>query len=503
MKLWSLMNTADLLALVTAAYPDKTWSLEPFDAEGEERNAIMLAHEGTAVHDPLLTVCGRFFSEDRYGLSEDHARLIRRHNRRYERYVMHSMPDLEVVFDILVQAAKTRLTEDPVYLLDDLGFSEYHTGGGCMAYALFDSDRRHILVTETDGSSLPEYLGDSTIGLYDGEGDEARVYHPAEPLSVLYRATISVHGREFEGYGTTSEKATDALKLGLTEHSKRHLLGDAWWSTVSIRCYAVGAGAAYVNQTLLVVTDEPAPQRYQVMFPSFGVLDVEIPEGFVDESDRNAAFPAFVKELSNGNRLMLMIDFANKADREFRDHPRFELALYDHEMEHQATLAVSEDYQDILTAIAYHSPEPTPYQFLRQVMSMTRAELNDWYAGNVGRPYDEDDGEVAPLLKMRLDVAEMMYYHAKGVDNGDWDEEGAQRIVNVIANDALQRTVDDRRFKYWKEGYDGGEAIEVVFTFFGEQGYSEDDQRQIADLQLSETLHFGDRSSLATIVRIH
>jgi hypothetical protein len=74
------MKTLELFALLQAAYPEKSWHLEPYSAKGAQHHAIHLSHEGFGIHNPFESECSRFEKADRYGLSEEHARLMRRHN---------------------------------------------------------------------------------------------------------------------------------------------------------------------------------------------------------------------------------------------------------------------------------------------------------------------------------------------------------------------------------------------------------------------------------------
>lgn len=52
------------------------------------------------------------------------------------------------------------------------GFELFHTGGGCMGYQLELPDGGYLLVTDEDGSGLPEETDEVSpvIGRYDAEG---------------------------------------------------------------------------------------------------------------------------------------------------------------------------------------------------------------------------------------------------------------------------------------------------------------------------------------------
>lgn len=177
------MTTEALLALLKEAYPDKSWRLCPFDIKAREEgqpslalNAILFTEAAMSIHDPFSTMCGRGGQADRYGMSEGHARLLRRHNRTYERYYLNQVPDLAYVFEQLVHAVSTQPDLDPMGLLDDYGFTPWHSGGGCMAYALFLPDDSHLLVTDEEGSNLPKRMGEAMVGLYDCEGSEIKLF---------------------------------------------------------------------------------------------------------------------------------------------------------------------------------------------------------------------------------------------------------------------------------------------------------------------------------------
>lgn len=97
--------------------PDGTVIKAPYD------EALMtFVHEGTAIRDPFLSECGRFYT-------------------------------------------------NPTYY----GFEIYHTGGGCMAYRKVLEDGRYFLLTTSDGCHLPDEVEDAetaTMGLYTADGEE-------------------------------------------------------------------------------------------------------------------------------------------------------------------------------------------------------------------------------------------------------------------------------------------------------------------------------------------
>jgi hypothetical protein len=172
------MNTAALFALLQAAYSEKSWHLEPYMAKGEQHHAIQLSHEGFGIHDPFESECSRFEKTDRYGLSLEHARFMRRHNRHFETYVLGSSHDLVHVFETVVDAVQNKALLEAETFLDDFGFTRYHTGGGCIAYALFNPDDTYLYVTDRSGHALPNVMGEAWVGLYDADMEEIKGYFP-------------------------------------------------------------------------------------------------------------------------------------------------------------------------------------------------------------------------------------------------------------------------------------------------------------------------------------
>lgn len=88
----------------------------------------------------------------------------------------------------LIAAATEPGTEQPAAIEPDpvqealkaMGFEEWHTGGGCMAQALFLSNGVHILCTEDGGTELPSKDG-WTLGVYDeGENCAGISFEPAD-----------------------------------------------------------------------------------------------------------------------------------------------------------------------------------------------------------------------------------------------------------------------------------------------------------------------------------
>lgn len=172
------MKTPELFALLQAAYPHKSWHLEPYMAKGAQHHAIQLSHEGFGIHNPFESECSRFEKADRYGLSEEHAALMRRHNSHFETYVLGSSHDLAYVFDTVVDAVRNKSSMEAESFLDSFGFTRHDTGGGCIGYALFNPDDTYLYVTDRSGHALPKTMGEAWVGLYDAEMQEIKGYFP-------------------------------------------------------------------------------------------------------------------------------------------------------------------------------------------------------------------------------------------------------------------------------------------------------------------------------------
>lgn len=61
-----------------------------------------------------------------------------------------------------------------------LGFEQYHTGGGCMAYAQFRPDGSETLVTIEDDAMMPDFLADTIlVGHYEADRDHSEAFADA------------------------------------------------------------------------------------------------------------------------------------------------------------------------------------------------------------------------------------------------------------------------------------------------------------------------------------
>lgn len=171
-------STVQFFDTLKATYPEKQWHLEPYKAYDSVRHAITFSHNGTSIHNPLLSENTIDEQTDRYGLSEEHAQRMAAHNESYEIHAMGAIPNLDTLFERIRALAVDCPDAATAELLMEMGLYKYHTGGGCMTYAIFNPNNEHILVTDEDGCSLPATMGEAVIGLYDDEGDAKKLFDP-------------------------------------------------------------------------------------------------------------------------------------------------------------------------------------------------------------------------------------------------------------------------------------------------------------------------------------
>src|SRR5690606_19746669 len=141
----------------------------------------------------------------------------------------------------------------------------------------------------------------------------------------MFKATLETRSFLFEAYGRTAEDAHKALTKGLLVHTEQHHLREDWYEGYDTTVVPLALGNCYRdNQALPIEVEVAAPlPRYQVEFPRFGILDVQVPEGFCDTSWHNDVCPSFSKELPNGNFLRIFIEYPDPAARETPDAARF------------------------------------------------------------------------------------------------------------------------------------------------------------------------------------
>jgi hypothetical protein len=128
---------------------------------------------------------------------------------------------------------------------------------------------------------------------------------------------------------------------------------------------------------------------YQDQFPDF-VLDVAIPAGFVDSSYHNDVCPSWTDA---GAGLQLFIDFADRSRREFPESPRFTLSKIDENSidVHVSDLALTDDWEDVLNAIAMQRKRVLTQTHVRKVLHkhLNRA------LGEIQRSIGETTGDLA------------------------------------------------------------------------------------------------------------
>ena len=94
---------------------------------------------------------------------------------------------------------------------------------------------------------------------------------------------------------------------------------------------------------------------YKTEFPDFK-LDVPIPAGFTDNSWHNDTMPNWIRELPDGQMILLWIDYA---DPVMRDHPknaRFVLHVMDSTLTDVHDSFVSNDYDAVLQQLTQFFP---------------------------------------------------------------------------------------------------------------------------------------------------
>jgi hypothetical protein len=107
---------------------------------------------------------------------------------------------------------------------------------------------------------------------------------------------------------------------------------------------------------------------YRDHFPDFPASDMPgILPGFVDSSWRNDICPSFTSEALG---LILWVDYATPADREFPDWPRYRVTTASNEAIRD--LMASDDFAAVVAFVSEH------------IATLPAARLNDWYESAVG-----------------------------------------------------------------------------------------------------------------------
>ena len=170
--------TNQLFLLLKTAYPDKDWQLVPYTTIMQTTHAIVLTYDGVSIHNPMESDYGRFLQADRFGLTEEHARMLRRHNRKYALQLTGGDVDLRVIFDLIVAASKSNRSGNTEAFFDDFGFELHETTPGRVAYHLEDRAGNKLLATDRSGSTLPDQIGNTWIQLVDLDGIVLANYLP-------------------------------------------------------------------------------------------------------------------------------------------------------------------------------------------------------------------------------------------------------------------------------------------------------------------------------------
>ncbi len=91
---------------------------------------------------------------------------------------------------------------------------------------------------------------------------------------------------------------------------------------------------------------------YKREFPGFPTITEAIPEGFKDSSWHNNTCPSFSHEYPDGGALHIHLDWPNPDQRDAGPHfPRYSLWLQHHDGYDVGEAVVSNDWQEIITAI--------------------------------------------------------------------------------------------------------------------------------------------------------
>jgi len=503
-----IIATDTLLQHLRASYPSMQWDAIPRQRDDHSiYTVIVFTAEGTSIEDPTTSTCSRFTREDRYGLAEDDALKLHRHNRAAANPKLATC-DLEAVYAALVDAAEKPPDLKTKLIVSQFGLFEFHTGGGCMAYALFDIDDHHILVTD-DNCALPDVMGEAMIGLYDGDQQELALHVP--PESWLYRSIIYPNGLHFESYAASRGEAERLLIKALEQHAIHHRLAPDWYRDEKIHTYVVSAGRVYQGHQAIAIEEDPQPvPLYRREFPSFGELDVTLPAGFEDSSWHNDVCPSWSKQLDNGNYLRLWVDYTAIEDREYKEGGRFCLQLHSPDFEFTQDLMQSDSLDEVTQFIASYQPGLTPYVFLRNAYLMNREQLNGWSVRHVGNAPDSE-GEVE-INQLRLHVAEMMFYHHEGESlelaqagqdgsGGDqsnagddlalqertWQQSHAEYLLTLIQEDPAFKQIHSRVFAIGMSSE--GKALEVDISYFAEPAACSDaDKLALARMKAGQSI---------------
>lgn len=74
-------------------------------------------------------------------------------------------------------------------------------------------------------------------------------------------------------------------------------------------------------------------------FPDFGPLNLTLPEGFEDTSWHNDICPSFSRELADGSKVVIFVDYEDLEKRELSDENRFNVYVINEDDTYKGTLA--------------------------------------------------------------------------------------------------------------------------------------------------------------------
>lgn len=170
------MNTDQLILLLQTTYPQLDIYPMRYEFDGEEHYCVMLDYAGTSVYNPTSSTCGRFVVDAGfYGLSAEHAKLMRRHNLHYERTQLGESFDLKAIMSRIIEEAATSICHaqaNPQEFLLDLGF-EVCDSSGIRVYRLDDPfTREYLLAYDDQGEGIPSTFSEIELTRYSESGHQ-------------------------------------------------------------------------------------------------------------------------------------------------------------------------------------------------------------------------------------------------------------------------------------------------------------------------------------------
>lgn len=147
---------------------------------------------------------------------------------------------------------------------------------------------------------------------------------------------------------------------------------------------------------------------FQIEFPDFDPATMPtIPQGFDDVSWGNDTCPSFLNEIAG---LIIFVDYADAAKREYAETPRFSLSIYDNGNTGEYVVA-SDDWRAIEIAVFEYQFKPVRQSVKQGLAAMCsrladdaaqRSFLGKAYADLVG--YDPFADDVAATVESVADL---------------------------------------------------------------------------------------------------